>query len=198
MKLYKFRSLEKFERIEDILINSIFHMAKWKSLNDPMEGYFHYIIYETDLVYKDRIQQFISEKNELKICSFANTFHPILLWSHYANKHKRIAIEVTLNHHCYNNLFKVIYEKNIPELNFDSTPSAIDILSSKINYWAYEREYRIIDRCDQVSIGEITGIYFGVKTEVDDKERVKRLINSSIPFYETKIDFNTNKVIKKL
>jgi len=184
MKLYKFRSLEKIERIRDILFNSRFHLARWKELNDPMEGFFHYIIYDTELPYKERIRQFINEKNELKICSFSNTFHPILLWSHYANHHKGIAIEITVNPDHYSNLYKVKYGKNIPELNFDLSPSPIDVLKSKINHWAYEREYRVIDRYDTVTIEKITGIYFGLRVENEDKERIKLMVNSPVHRHE--------------
>ena len=198
LKLYKFRFLENIERIQDILFNNRFHLARWKELNDPMEGFFHYIIYETELPYKERIRQIINEKNELKICSFSNTYHPILLWSHYANHHKGIAIEITLNPDHYANLYKVKYEKNIPELNFDLSPSPIDVLKSKINHWAYEREYRVIDICNTFTIGRITGIYLGLRVENEDKERIKLMVNSPIQFYETKIDFYKNKVVKKL
>lgn len=170
-------------------------MARWKELNDPMEGFFHYIIYDTDLSYKERIRQFIDKKNELKICSFSNTFHPILLWSHYANHHKGIAIEVTLNSRKYENLFKVKYGKNIPELNFDSNPKPYDVLSSKIKHWSYEREYRIIDKPEFISLGEITSVYFGIKTDNYQKTIIKGLLNNLISTYETKIDFNKNIIV---
>jgi len=195
MKLYKFRSLENFDRIVDILVNKKFYLSKWNSLNDPMEGYFHYIIFGTDIIYKDKIERFISDKNELRICSFTNAYHPILLWAHYANQHKGIAIEVTLNSRKYENLFKVKYGKNIPELNFDSNPKPYDVLSSKIKHWSYEREYRIIDKPEFISFGEITGVYFGINTDNYQKTIIKDLLNNLISTYETKIDFNKNIIV---
>lgn len=101
-----------------------------------MEGYFHYIIYKTDFNYKEKIDRIISDKNKLRICSFSHTYNPILLWTHYANEHKGIAIEVTLNSKKYTSLYKVKYGKNIPELNFDKSPTAIDVLRSKIDFWS--------------------------------------------------------------
>lgn len=195
MKLYKFRSLEKFDRIVDILINKNFHLSKWNELNDPMEGYFHYIIYDTEISYKDRIERFIGDKNGLNICSFSNTYHPILLWTHYANEHKGIAIEVTLNSKQYDNLYKINYGKNILELNFDMNPTPTDVLKSKIKFWSYEKEYRIIDKINEITLGEITGVYFGIKTDRCQKKLVQDLLDDSIKTYETKIDFNKNKIV---
>lgn len=83
------------------------------------------MIINKDKRYYEKIQHFISDKNELKICSFSNTYNPILLWTIYANKHKGIAFEVTLNSKNYNNVYRVKYGKNIPELNFDLTPTPI-------------------------------------------------------------------------
>lgn len=195
MKLYKFRSLENFDRIVDILANKKFYLSKWNNLNDPMEGYFHYIIYDTNIIYKDKIERFISDKNELRICSFSNTYHPILLWAHYANQHKGIAIEVTLNSKEYNNLYKVKHAKNIPELNFDLNPTPYDVLRSKIKHWSYEKEYRVIDKPEFISLGEITGVYFGIETDSFKKTLIQSLLNKSIKTYETKIDFDKNKIV---
>ncbi|MBI3124779.1 MAG: hypothetical protein HYZ10_10290 [Ignavibacteriales bacterium] len=192
MKLYKFRSLQQFDRIEDILTNKRFFLSSWKELNDPMEGYFHYVIFDSDLPYKNIIDQFISEKTQLRICSFSNTYKPILLWSHYADSHNGIAIEVTLNSRDYDSLYRVRYRKNIPELNFMNNPTPIDVLTSKINFWDYEREYRVIQKTSNINIGQITGIYFGTRTSDYNKEKVKSLIDSTIPIFDTKIDFNKN------
>ncbi|MFA7289218.1 MAG: hypothetical protein WC055_10125 [Melioribacteraceae bacterium] len=62
MKLYKFRNLENYSRIEDILRNKEFYLSKWNALNDPMEGYFEYIRYNSSVSLKDKIQRFINEK----------------------------------------------------------------------------------------------------------------------------------------
>lgn len=195
MKLYKFRSLNNFDRIVDILTNNKFHLSNWNDLNDPMEGYFQYIICNTDLIYKEKIERFISSKNELKICAFSSKYHPILLWTNYADQHKGIAIEITLNPVKVKNLYKITYGKNIPELNFDSNPTPIDVLSRKIKFWSYEKEYRYIDYTDSTSVGKITGIYFGIRTELYYKNLIHNLINNSIPTYETKLDFDKNRIV---
>ena len=95
----------------------------------------------------------------------------------------------------YNNVYRVKYGKNIPELNFDLSPTPIDALNKKINIWSYEREYRVIEKTDIVSIGKITGIYFGIRTETYFKDRVRDLLNNSIATYETKVNFDKNIIV---
>ena len=192
MKLYKFKSLEHFDRIEDILTNNRFYMANWRELNDPMEGHFTSIYFNEKINYKTALQNFIDYKVSLKICAFSKTIEPVLLWSHYADQHKGIAIEISLNHHNHPNLYEVNYVQRIPEINLASNPTPIQVLTHKIDFWSYEREYRVIDNCNHISLGKITGIYFGVRTSIDDKERIHDLGQNNIKMYNTKIDFNSN------
>lgn len=190
-------SLEKFERVEMILLNKRFHLSKWSELNDPMEGYFYHIIYNTDLPYKNQIYNFLSDKSELKICSFSATYSPIMLWWNYANEYKGIAIEINVNKKDYLNLFKVRYIKNIPTLDFLNNPKLTDAFTNKIKFWSYEKEYRIIEKVESIAIGSITGIYYGIKMKLFDKSRIKKLLDDSVKTYETQIDFDSNKIIIK-
>lgn len=197
MKLYKFRSLDNFERVKMILLNKQFHLAKWSELNDPMEGYFYHIIYNTDLPYKNQLEIFLSDKSELKICSFSNTYSPVMLWWNYANEYKGIAIEISINKNDYKNLFEVKYIKNIPTLDFLKNPKPTDVLTKKIKLWSYEKEYRIIEKDEGVDIGNITGVYFGIRMEQSHKSKIKGLLDDSVKTYETQIDFDANKIIIK-
>ena len=194
MKLYKFKSLEHFDRIEDILTNNRFYMANWRELNDPMEGHFTSIYNNENVNYKTLLRSFIDYKVSLKICSFSQTLKPILLWSHYANQHKGIAIEITLNNIDYPNLYKVNYIQRIPQIDFTINHTPINVLTNKIHFWSYEREYRVIDNSNHISIGKITGIYFGVRMSDDDKIRIRELLDDNTITYETKINFNNNHV----
>ena len=169
-------------------------MANWRELNDPMEGYFTSIFYDNEVNYKSFLQDFIDYKVSLKICSFSQTIKPILLWSHYANQHRGIAIEITLNKSEFPNLYKVNYVSRIPEIDFAASNSQINVLTNKVSIWSHEREYRVIDNRANISLGTISGIYFGVRTSRDDKQRVKNIVGNSISLYNTRIDFNKNHV----
>ena len=79
-----------------------------------MEGHFT-VLYEDDPSYHQLLQDFINYKLRLKVCSFSKTFNPILLWSHYADQLKGIAIGVSLHTELIPNLYKVDYVQNIPK-----------------------------------------------------------------------------------
>lgn len=194
MKLYKFKSLKNFEHIEDIINHNRFYMSNWRDLNDPMEGHFTSIYFNDDVNYKTLLRNFIDYKVSLRICAFSEKIKPILLWSHYADQHKGIAIEINFDLHLYHNLYKVNYVRRIPEIDFSHNPTPIQVLTNKINFWEYEREYRVIDEHRYISIGTITGIYFGVRTSDLDKQRIRNLSGEDFRLYETKIDFNKNTV----
>ena len=196
MKLYKYRSLQNFQWIVDILRFKRFHMAKWNDLNDPMEGHYTYMVYNTQSNFRDLIDQYYMEKIRLKICSFSSTYKPILLWSHYANQHRGIAIEVEVNTQNHPNLHKVNYVPTIPELNFDQdpNPTPLQVLTHKVDIWSYEQEYRFIAEENSLQLNNITGIYFGIRVRNNPKQRIREIINGAIPTYETAINFDTNEV----
>ena len=187
----------------DILINNQFHISHWKELNDPMEGFFQYLDDKSQSIYNGIAKSLITEKNRYKICSFSGTYHPILLWTNYANVHNGIAIEITLDPNDYN-LHRVTYNENIPELDniLNKKPNldAIDVLKRKIKIWAYEEEYRVIKESysNECQIGEITGLYWGIKTESYYKELILNILPAHIKTFDTEIDFEKNIIIKKL
>jgi hypothetical protein len=198
MKLYKFRqygSDEDRNRVHRIINTGEFYLADRKRLNDPMEGFFEYYS-EEDRQYSQRVKDFLLAKRDLRICSFSNTYHPILLWSHYADGHKGIAIEITLNSKHYQDLYRIKYVKKIPFIDFKKdNQNPISVLRTKIKFWRYEREFRYIDFQDGVRLGEITGIYFGIRTPSHHKNQLRVIANrNGIPTFETRMDFNTNEI----
>jgi hypothetical protein len=92
MKLYKYRKLEPFEYIADIIYENRFHTAQFSDLNDPMEGLFN-IRGEMDGEHLREIKKAIEG---VRICSFSRTAtHPVL-WAHYADNFKGVCIEVEI------------------------------------------------------------------------------------------------------
>jgi len=103
MAYYKFRQIANFEYIADILNNSRLYCANVLKLNDPMEG--------MHLPYKDEENKLLPIYNiddNSRICSFSATINSILLWVHYADMFKGLAIEFEPQF----NLEKVNYQKN--------------------------------------------------------------------------------------
>jgi hypothetical protein len=90
LTLYKFRSLNNFEFIADIILNQRVYAAQFFDLNDPMEGLFKYT-HEHEAAYIDEV---VKEKKRCRICSFSRTSENILMWSHYADGFRGVCIEV--------------------------------------------------------------------------------------------------------
>ncbi|GMU87355.1 MAG: hypothetical protein AMXMBFR48_25960 [Ignavibacteriales bacterium] len=119
-----------------------------------------------------------------------------MMWSHYADNHKGIAIEITVDRKKEKELFKVIYSKAIPELAVNRNLTAIDMLCHKIRIWSYENEYRCISKKMHFDIQSITGIFFGVRVKSEVKEQIIKLVGESIPTFDTKIDFERNRIVR--
>ena len=98
MILYKYKSLENLWHILDIVVNTRLYCSSWKELNDPLEGR-----YEIYLGKKSKKLQSIMEvkiekaRDNLKIASLSKDVTNFLMWSHYANGHKGVAIEVDIS-----------------------------------------------------------------------------------------------------
>ena len=69
-----------------------------------------------------------------------------------------------------------------------------EILKHKTTPWKYEKEWRFIDKCVKVKIGEITSVYFGLRMEPEKKEEIINLIEGKIPWYETEVNFQEDRI----
>ncbi len=157
MTLYKFRSLQNkkdYCRIIDIIENG-FYCNDFLGFNDMNEG-----VYVNN---KNNAQITFSEKQKYKICSFSGVkaLNSELMWGHYANTGRGVAIEINVED-C----------SNIKEVNYDTCDNLNTmekILKNKSKEWDYEDEYRYLSTNDlannKVKIGEITRIYFGTPYE---------------------------------
>ncbi len=163
MKLYKFRSLGScldLDRIEDI-INNGFYCNDFLGFNDMNEGIYTHLG-ETPIP--------LSEKQNFKICSFSGE-HALrceLMWGHYANAGKGVAIEVELDNSNKNNIIQVKYHHKNPNFNGSNEKNLEEILSNKSPIWCYEDEYRYLStnqlEDNKVKIG-ITKIILGTPYE---------------------------------
>ena len=145
---YKFRSSENIEQSLDIINNGRLYCAPWDKLNDPMEGifYFRYGAKFTNF-WKKHYMDVVSEKAKIRICALSRTLKSPLLWAHYANGFKGLAIELQFSLQSIS-IKDVSYSEDIPEINltdnFDPYQSALSILTNKLRHWEYEDEVRVI------------------------------------------------------
>lgn len=157
MKIYKFRPLANYsdlERAEEILNSGQFWCSKFFDLNDPMEWVF-------TVVDPGTVRRILEAKTQYTICSFSDAVgveNP-LMWGHYANGFRGIAIEVEVDR-----AEKVSYVSDT--LPFEGEPSEEPLkrlLTTKLKPWEYESEYRILEQPEPGlrTIGTIIAVYFG-------------------------------------
>lgn len=176
--LYKYRSLDNFKNFVDIILNNRLYAAKYDDLNDPMEG--HYL-YKDGMLDENMKNKIYDNKQSLRICSLAKSPDNFLMWSHYANGHKGVAIGVEIDENSFN-VKEIDY---LPDLcYFDNVDylDAITILSSKINLWEYEKEVRAFTQDGSTYINIIIQeIHIGSKMSNQDYSFVQKLIEKVNP-----------------
>lgn len=157
MILYKFRALQNskdYDRIIDIIDNG-FYCNDFLGFNDMNEGVYVNNDKNTHITF--------SEKQKYKICSFSGVraLKSELMWGHYANTGRGVAIEINVED-C-SEIKEINYDKN------DNLKTMEEILTNKSKEWIYEDEYRYLSTNDlennKVKIGKITKIYFGTPYE---------------------------------
>ena len=172
--LYKYRSLDNWKYILDIILNKRLHLSQYKELNDPMEGFYYY----TDDIDRRLQEKIRNKKLEYKICSLSKKYDNTLMWSHYANSHKGIVLGVDIKNK--NKLKKVDY---VEDLVLDSsnvakstreTDVAKTILSKKLTPWEYEEEVRILSRDKYIEV-DIKELYLGCEINDIDEKLIKKL-----------------------
>ncbi len=162
-KLYKFRSLGdeiSLLRAQEILETEKIYCSKYWELNDPMEGVYRCLKQPASFVQDLRCEKI----NTLIGClSSKEALIEPLMWGHYANGFKGIAIEFSCNNP---DLRKIDYRENLSQINSNDHEPIIKIFTSKFSNWKYENEWRIlIQNCDardrNAKIGKISRIYVG-------------------------------------
>ena len=176
MLLYKYRPLKKLDRVLDILLHERLFCSYYSELNDPFEGQFRIMfpnaiigsggmthpgaMYppEYDTAFVDRV----------RVGSLSATSRDVRMWSHYADGHNGVAIEIDcsgLDVHEVRyrpGLLKVIRDMHLSE------PKPELILTGKTKQWDYEEEYRFIQESEFVDVGgRIQRILLGINVSED-------------------------------
>lgn len=147
--IYKFTPL----RIE-FLENRFLRITPRIDLNDPYDYYpFESDIAETRKLYKSfgitteiaKEELSKSHLNGIGIISFTESIDNILMWSHYANSHKGMAIGFNPKHDFFKGLQRVRYTTQRPDLRKEF-PNIVGVeLFFKSEQWIYEKEWRLVE-----------------------------------------------------
>ncbi|MCW8831230.1 MAG: DUF2971 domain-containing protein [Gammaproteobacteria bacterium] len=105
MKLYKFRSLDNMDYALDIILNERLYCPEYSELNDPFEGLFNQLMpgsfdsgfdngFSTSNKTISNVDELLADSYHTRVCSLTSDLHDVRLWSHYADSHRGIAIEL--------------------------------------------------------------------------------------------------------
>jgi len=180
--LFKYRSLDSFEYLVDILAKERLYASKYSELNDPMEG--QYLYESFGGVEEDMKETLKTRKQELRICSLSEKPDDTLMWSHYADGHSGVVIGVEVDDFTYD-VRPVIYDGPARVTGHDADPEiAKEILSHKLEAWAYEREVRaFVDGKHYIQV-DLRLIVCGRSMSNQDISLINELVEGLCPHVE--------------
>jgi len=149
MILYKFKNLEPFVHITDLLLTKRLYCARPSELNDPLEGVLGMAapIYQehptSEKPFAQSVRFWLEAKNKLdkyRVCCFSASPRSLPMWSYYGNGHSGICLEIEVTPY-KNEIYKIEYLDSLDSI-ITATPN--DLLRYKLKDWAHEEEFRLI------------------------------------------------------
>ena len=183
-RLYRYRSLEKFDRELAAIERGYLFCSAYKDLNDPMEGRFtssrRFRASPAHLAVREAI---IDNKAHVGMCSFSEVPNHELMWAHYANHFSGICIAYSVRLLLENlpkevDFVRMYYDEKAPEIvRWDVGPEKLAkmILSHKSYRWLYEREWRMFSSMGNAFYGItncVTRVYFGYRMSSRNRKRL--------------------------
>jgi hypothetical protein len=175
MILYKFKNLEPFVHITDLLLTKRLYCPKPEELNDPLEGVLGMAASASqeqptsEKPFERSVRFWLASQetlNKYRVCCFSGTPKSLPMWSYYGNGHSGICLEIDVT--AYEDaLFKVEYLDNLASVAA-ATPK--DLLRYKLREWAHEEEYRLIlapDVPHKYILVEIKAVLIGAAIKKD-------------------------------
>jgi len=228
--LYKYRSLSYPERIEPIFVQNTLYFPKSSEVNDPFDCKVPYLDHfeatffrevldakrasgvslsalEEEVLSGDEgkvralVEEWASNLQNAVFLSLSETRDDLIMWSHYADSHKGICLEFSLDYWpgAKISVLPVTYSSSRMKLSLTREAWSMGgiaavILLSKFEGWQYEKEWRFVDPW---SFGNrefppdcLTGVIFGCNIDEADERRVREWIGAGKcrpNFYRTKL-----------
>ncbi|MGI2169641.1 hypothetical protein ACROAE_05525 [Shewanella sp. MF05960] len=180
MVLYKFRSLDNFQFVLDILVNQRMYAATFESMNDPMEGFYT----SDEDIPKESLDALEQHQKSLKFCSLSKYSNNPLMWAHYGNGCRGIAIGVEFKD--TEDLREVIYgsHSHLSASKDTTIERAKDVLSFKAGFWQYEDEIRVFVGKGNFIPVKVKELIFGERADRIQKALLKKIVQAANPSVE--------------
>jgi Protein of unknown function (DUF2971) len=194
--LYRYRSItsERFERELEAITGPYVWCASYRTMNDPMEGYYR-AVFESSNFSTQTIEQVYQSKIDLGLTSFSETHDNELMWVHYAGNYTGICVEYQ-----YDLLSELAYVEDddleLKPIDYSEKPLELDvsvlrdgmaaarrILMQKKKSWSYEREWRLMGKLgiQKILPGTISKIYLGQRISFDLRNRLISQVQGKEP-----------------
>jgi len=201
---------EIFERELCAIKHQQLFFSNYKSMNDPMEGFYNPTNQaKNDPDFNIAVNAIYDAKLNLGLCCFSDTHNNELMWTHYANNYSDICVGyrphplmegLPADFH----LVRVAYGNDPPPLPRhdlgNHRDAARKILSHKKASWVYEREWRLLGRPGLHQINSNTCVerlYVGTRILPKYKERLrKELKDVSIQIFEMSVSNYNHEWVK--
>jgi len=196
MKLFKFRSIkyqQEMNTITRIIVENEVGTSLSSEWNDPREGFWNPVEHMTTGL-SDHADDYHRDCNSLteiidtsRSTSFCSEFNHPLMWGHYAQGYRGLAImfDVEEGNNSYT-LAPITYSDHAPNITWENMREILSgvsniwdhgILATKIEVWQYEKEYRLFpqDRTLEFISLKPSGVIFGMPewTEAKRSENEK-------------------------
>lgn len=172
-----------------MVLNERLYCAHWKELNDPMEGW--YAAYAENGLTQDKMENDIDQaRDPWRITSLSATNNNFLLWSHYADGHKGIAIEVNIpKDHPYLKKIRYTWVETVFTHSSQTEYSMRHLFEEKSEEWKYEREYRIIHNEKYFMLANpIRKILIGPRANQDQLDILRKAVGTKVRFVQMQLD----------
>lgn len=192
MIVYKYKSVstkQDFERLKDIILNNHIYMPSPLMLNDPMEA--NAVVMSLGIMGSGYIREcgkiysFIEEKQEeYRVLSLSAIPNSTIMWAHYAKEYSGCCLiystEKTLA-----DIVPVIYT----DLTFEFTDGEFpdeymdeaiqESLQFKRKDWAYENEWRVVQKKDAGYLDyeedELLGVIIGENMKPQMANKIEKI-----------------------
>ena len=174
---------QRREWTESILREQKLFMAHYYAYNDPMEAY-----YESNSFTRQKIEEIKLGKSQIRFCCLSKCYTNILMWSHYADSHKGICLEMEVKPSQKHIQRNIQYSSRLEQpRGRTNKEQCIDILRKKFLPWQYEQEVRFFKEVPSDILSttplyleiEIKKVYLGCKLNGSDETKYREIINNA-------------------
>jgi hypothetical protein len=133
--------------------NRLLRISPRSALNDPYDSHPFssdldkpieiYVAVGKGHIYKEP-RKAENHLNGTGVISFTEVVDNILMWSHYGNSHKGVAVEFDPKHDYFHSIQRVRYTTQRPDLRTQYSEIMAPELYFKSDQWMYEKEWRLV------------------------------------------------------